>query len=170
MLGALFARLTKSPQRGRLLFAALVAIAREPGWYVEGEMPDSLDGRFRVFATVMALAIVRLEAGGASAQQESVALTECFVEAMDNEHRQLGIGDPTLGKTVRKLVGSLGRRVDLWRETVGEAQWKDAVADSLYRDAAPSAKAQRFSEQSLRALWTRLQGTSDEAIGEGALA
>ena len=170
MLGALFARLTKDPGRGRALFATLVTVAREPGWYVEGEMPDSLDGRFRVLATVLALAIGRLEAGGAAAQQESVALTECFVEAMDNEHRQLGIGDPTLGKAVRKLVGSLGRRVALWRATVGEADWNSAVADSLYREATPSAKALRFSEDRLRALWSRLNGASDAAVAEGALA
>jgi cytochrome b pre-mRNA-processing protein 3 len=170
MLGALFARLTKSPQRGRLLFTALVAIAREPGWYIEGEMPDSLDGRFRVLATVLALAIVRLEAGGASAHQESVALTECFVEAMDTEHRQIGIGDPTLGKTVRKLVGSLGRRVALWRDAVGNADWSGAVADSLYRESTPSAPALRSSEERLRALWAKLEGASDGAISEGALA
>jgi cytochrome b pre-mRNA-processing protein 3 len=170
MLGALFAGLTKHPQRGRALFGTLVAVAREPGWYVEGEVPDSLDGRFRVLATVLALAIVRLEAGGPAAQQESVALTECFVEAMDNEHRQLGIGDPTLGKTVRKLVGSLGRRVVLWRDSVGMAEWSRAVADSLYRDATSSVDALRFSEDRLRALWSRLERASDAAITEGALA
>jgi cytochrome b pre-mRNA-processing protein 3 len=170
MLGALFARLTKSPQRGRALFAALVAIARETGWYVEGEIPDSLDGRFRVLATVLALAMVRLEAGGPSAQQESVALTECFVEAMDHEHRQLGIGDPTLGKTVRKLVGSLGRRVALWRDSISGTEWNCAVADSLYREAPPSPEALRFSERKLRALWMTLEGASDDDIAEGTLA
>jgi len=170
MLGALFARLTKDPEQGRALFAALVAVARQPGWYVEGEIPDSLDGRFRVLATVLALAIVRLEAGGVSAQQESVALTECFVEAMDNEHRQIGIGDPTLGKTVRKLVGSLGRRVALWGDSVGSEDWAPAVADSLYREAAPSAEALGSSARRLHVLWTQLKATSDHAMTEGALA
>ena len=45
----------------------------------------------------------------------SVALTERFIEVMEAEHRELGLGDPTLGKTVRKLVGSLARRTELWR-------------------------------------------------------
>ena len=170
MLGALFARLTKDRQRGRQTFGALVAVARDPGWYVDGNVPDTLDGRFRVLATVLALAIVRLEAGSRSAQQESVALTECFVEAMDHEHRQLGIGDPTLGKTVRKLVGSLGRRVALWRDAVGDAHWHGAVAESLYREAAPSEDALRFSEHRLRSLWAQLQAASDGEMAEGAFA
>ena len=53
------------------------------------------------------------------AREAAVALTERFVAAMDSEHRELGLGDPSLGKKVRKLVGSLGRRVDLWREALG---------------------------------------------------
>ena len=32
-------------------------------------------------------------------------VTERFIEVMELEHRELGLGDPTLGKTVRKLVG-----------------------------------------------------------------
>jgi cytochrome b pre-mRNA-processing protein 3 len=170
MLGALFARLTKDQQRGRALFGALVAITRERGWYIDGEMPDSLDGRFRVLATVIALAIVRLEGGGASARQESVGLTERFIEAMDTEHRQLGIGDPTLGKTVRRLVGSLGRRVELWRASVSEGEWHGALVDSLYREATPSPEALRFSEARTRALWAMLEAGSDEDIAKGTLA
>lgn len=170
MLRALFPRLTNAKDRGRALFTALVAIAREPNWYIEGEIPDSIDGRFRVVATVLALATVRLEAGGPAANRASVALTERFVEAMDHEHRQIGIGDPTLGKTVRKLVGSLGRRVELWRGSVIEQDWHSAVVDSLYRDATPSSDAVRFSEHGLRRLWARLEGASDEAIAEGVIA
>ncbi len=111
MLSFLFPRLTPQAIRGGALFGALVREARRPQWYIEGQMPDTIDGRFAVLATIVALATVRLERGGAGAQAAAVALAERFVEAMDAEHRQLGIGDPALGKKVRKLVGALGRRV-----------------------------------------------------------
>jgi cytochrome b pre-mRNA-processing protein 3 len=169
MLSGLFARLTSRPARGSVLFTALVGIAREPGWYIEGEIPDTIDGRFAVLASVVALTIVRLEAGGEAGQQESVALTERFVEAMDHEHRQLGIGDPTLGKIVRKLVGRLARRVALWKEAGPVGEWPNAVKDSIYRDETPSPEALRFSEARLHALWEKLQSESDEAIGEGTV-
>ena len=56
----------------------------------------------------------------------SVALTERFIHVMESEHRELGLGDPTLGKTVRKLVGMLARRTQLWRELPGRWTRSDA--------------------------------------------
>ena len=65
MLRFLFPGLTAAPERGEALFAALTAKAREAHWFVEGEVPDTLDGRFRMLATLAALVIVRLEEDGA---------------------------------------------------------------------------------------------------------
>ena len=64
MLDFLFRRLTAEPKRGAALFDTLTKLAREPHWYVEGKVPDTLDGRFAVLATVMALVLVRLESDG----------------------------------------------------------------------------------------------------------
>ena len=110
MLGFLFRGLTAEPARGTALFDALTVQARQPHWYVEGKVPDTLDGRFAVLATLTALTLVRVEAEGESGNPLSVGLSERFIEVMESEHRELGLGDPTLGKTVRKLVGMLARR------------------------------------------------------------
>lgn len=170
MLSFLFPRLTPAESRGCALFEALVGEARRPHWYVEGEVPDTLDGRFAVLATVVALATVRLERGGEAAQREAVALAERFVEAMDAEHRQLGLGDPALGKSVRKLVGSLARRVELWREAIGGDQdWEQAVRSSLFRGALLSADALAHCQSALRGTWTKLEAASDEALAQGRL-
>src|SRR5919107_2773023 len=132
MLSFLFPRLTPSgASRGSALFGALVGEARQPHWYVEGQVPDTLDGRFAVLATLAALATVRLERGGEEARMEAVALAERFVEAMDAEYRELGIGDPALGRKVRKLVGALARRVELCRDAIDGDGWDAAVAASL---------------------------------------
>ena len=167
MLSFLFPRLTPSgASRGSALFAALVGEARQPHWYVEGQVPDTLDGRFAVLATVTAMATVRLERGGEAARMEAVALAERFVEAMDVEHRELGIGDPTLGRKVRKLMGALARRVELWREVVDSGEWQAAAAESLN---AADADALAHCEAALRTLWARLEAASDEALIEGRI-
>jgi cytochrome b pre-mRNA-processing protein 3 len=152
MLGFLFRRLTAKPSRGAALFDALTTEARQAHWYVEGGVPDTLDGRFAVLATVTALALVRLE--GEPGNVPAVTLTERFIEVMKSEHRELGLGDPTLGKTVRKLVGMLARRNELWRSAyAGERDWADATRESLYRDEATNgldhsaAALKRFSER-----------------------
>ena len=168
MLSFLFPRLTPRRSRGAALFEALVAEARQPHWFVEGQVPDTIDGRFAALATIIALATVRLETGGDDARAAAVALAERFVEAMDAEHRQLGIGDPTVGKTVRKLVGGLDRRVQLWRHTLdGSDGWAQAVNGSLFRDASPPAEALAYGEAALQSVWAKLEAAPDEALVEG---
>jgi len=168
MLRFLFPRLTAAPERGDKLFAAAVAEARAPHWYVEGAVPDTLDGRFAMLATIAALIIVRLDRAGHTAA--SVALTERFVEAMKAEHRELGLGDPKLGRTVLELVGALERRVGLWRDTVGGGDWSAAVATSVYRNAAIDTAALEHTARALRELWSGIEAVAPTELSEGRLA
>lgn len=171
MLFKLFRRLTgDSPVDARRLFAMLTAIAREPHWYVDGGVPDTIDGRFAVLASVTALALVRLEAEGKDGDPLSAALTGRFAEVMDSEHRELGLGEPTLGKTVLKLVGALARRVDLWRSVEpGPTAWADAAKRSLQLDGA-SEIAAHHSADSLAALHTAFAKMSIVSLSEGEMA
>ena len=169
MLRFLFPRLTDDQQRGAALFQALVAEARKPHWYVDGAVPDTLDGRFAMLATVVALATVRVERGPAG-NIASASLTERFIEAMDAEHRQLGISDPSLGKTVRKLVAGLARRVDLWRGMIGgESDWSAATQASVFGDRAEAAEGLRHCRDALQSLWSRLDRAPDEALARGEI-
>jgi cytochrome b pre-mRNA-processing protein 3 len=166
----LFPRLTTRSKRGSALFQALVEEARQPHWYLLGKVPDTVDGRFAVLATVTAIATVRLEQGSEVAREAAVALTERFIDSMDAEHREMGIGDPSIGKTVRKLVGSLGRRVELWRDALRDSEcWPDVAAQSLFVGPAPSDEAAEHCGQHLRLFWARLCTLSGEALAEGRI-
>ena len=170
MLRKLFARLTPDAQPGAPLFKAAVSEARHKHWYREGAVEDNVDGRFAMLATVLALVTVRLEDGGAEARAHSGWLAERFVEAMDAEHRQMGVSDPSLGKTVRRLVSALGNRSDIWREAVAEtAKWRDAVARSVYRGTPPSESALDHSAARLRILWDALRATDDHKLIGGTI-
>lgn len=168
MLGFLFRRLTAAPA-GEILFDSVTARARTAAWYVDGQVPDTLDGRFAVLATLLALALVRLDQLGDGGIRLGIALTERFVTVMELEHRELGLGDPTLGKTVRKLVGGLSRRVGLWRDSVdGTRAWQESAEQSLYR-AAPLPAAIAEAAESLRAFWTALEGADLNSLAEGKI-
>jgi cytochrome b pre-mRNA-processing protein 3 len=169
MLNFLFRTLTSEPRPGAELFEAATAIAREPHWYIEGKVPDTLDERFAVLTTVLALVLVRLEREGDAGDRLAVALTERFVEVMESEHRELGLGDPTLGRTVRKLVGSLARRNDLWRAAVsGEKEWPGAVRASLYKTGV-SSDALSHSATALERLWARLEQSDIAEMARGGV-
>ncbi len=169
MLGFLFRRLTADPNRGAALFAAATAEARQPHWFVEGKVPDTIDGRFAMLATVLALVMVRLEQEGDPGNIASVALTERFIEVMESEHRQLGLGDPTLGKHVRKLVGSLAGRVELWRAAAGkESNRLEAARKSVYKGRV-SPDALRHTAEAVDELWTRLRRVPLATLNQGRL-
>jgi len=167
MLRLLFPRLTADPARGADLFRWVAGRAREPHWYVEGAVPDTIDGRFAMLATITALALVRLELDE-DGTEPSVALTERLVEAMEAEHRELGLGDPKLGRTVRKLVGSLAGRVGLWRTTVDRGDWAPAARQSIYADEA-TADAVAHSAASLQELWVRLTSAPLDEVAAGRI-
>ena len=169
MLGFLFRRLTAAPERGPELFDAVTKIAREPHWYVEGKVPDTIDGRFAVLATITALVLVRLERDERPGDLVSVALTERFIEVMESEHRELGLGDPTLGRTVRKLVRRLAVQVEQWRSAVDEkASWTAATDESLYKGGA-TADALAHSASALKRLWDKLRKLGLSEIEQGKL-
>ena len=167
MLGFLFRSLTAEPDRGSELFAAVTTLARQPHWYVEGKVPDTLDGRFAVLATISALVLVRLEGSNEGESALSVALTERFIEVMEAEHRELGLGDPKLGRTVRKLVSSLAWRTDLWRRA-SAGDWTEGTRQSLYKSNVTPDQLQH-SACALRELWNKLDRTDVSDLTEGKL-
>jgi len=169
MLDFLFRRLTAGHPGGAELFSAATEEARRPHWYHEGGVADTLDGRFAMLSTILALILVRLEREAEKGNALSVALTERFIAVMESEHRELGLGDPTLGKTVRKLVGRLASRNALWRETIsGGHQWEDAVRESLYGGDSAVA-GERHASAELGRLWSKLDKAELTALGEGKL-
>ncbi|HKH28922.1 MAG TPA: ubiquinol-cytochrome C chaperone family protein [Sphingomicrobium sp.] len=171
MINALFARLTGGPRRGHALFDLAVAEARRTHWFLEGEVPDTVNGRFAVLATIVALITLRLEQGGEEGAQATVALTERMVETLDAELREMGLGDPTLGKQVRGLVGAVAGRVERWRALASsDSDWAVEVRRSLYLDEEPSPNGARHGESALRSLWQRLAETGLDDLSEGRMS
>ncbi len=153
----------------RPLYDALVAAAREPGWYRDGGVPDTLEGRFDMLATLLALVLVRLEAEGDDAKVESVALTEIFIDDMDGTLRQIGIGDFVVGKHVGKLLGALGGRLGALRGALAEgADLEPVVRRNVFRDGPASEAQVEWVAARLRRLHERLGESAMEPLLAGA--
>lgn len=139
------------------LYDAIVAMARRPHWYREGRVPDTLDGRFDMVSTVLALVLLRMEALGDPARGPSARLAELFVSDMDGQLRQSGIGDLVVGKHVGRMMGQLGGRLAAYREALAPGGDSTAAIDrNIYRGAETSAEARAHVEHGLNALAQRL--------------
>jgi cytochrome b pre-mRNA-processing protein 3 len=160
----------KLADAGRL-YAAVVAETRRPHWYRNAQVPDTLDGRFSVLTTLLALTDIRLERGGNEAGALGPRLTEAFITDMDAQMREAGFNDPSLGKQVRTMVGSLASRVDKWRLAVEAiAPWDEVARGSLYGDSPPAQAASALGIEATRDWWRRLQEADDSDLIEGRIA
>ena len=135
------------------LYAALVAAARRPHWYLEGKVPDTIDGRFEMVAAMLSLALLRLEREGKACAAESALLTETFVRDMDGQLREIGIGDVVVGKHIGKMMSALGGRLGAYRTALqADGDLGVALVRNLYRNEAPERAALDFVGARLRAL------------------
>lgn len=150
------------------LYQAVVAEARQPHWYLDGAVPDTLDGRFDMLVAVLAQALVRLEQLGAA--QESVWLTELFVDDMDGQLRQEGIGDVVVGKHVGRMMSALGGRISAYRAALSQGgDLAEALRRNLYRGQETDAAAVAHVENTLRVRWARLSHLGLDALLKGDL-
>lgn len=152
------------------LYAAIVGAARDPAWYRDGGVPDTVDGRFDMVAAVLALVLLRLEAEGARARDETVLLTEAFVDDMEGSVRQLGTGDMMVGKQIGRMMGALGGRLGAFRAALDSGgDFAPAVIRNIFHEAPPSPEAVAFVSMRLEALHDRLQAAPAELILSGTL-
>jgi len=150
------------------LYNAVVTEARRPDWYLAGAVPDTLDGRFDMVAAVLSLVLLRLEYEGESGRAPSAYLAEIFVEDMDGQLRERGIGDIVVGKHIGRMMGALGGRLGALREAFAGGDLDGAIDRNIYRGAAPGEAARAAVREGLAGLRVRLAATpAAELIGGG---
>jgi cytochrome b pre-mRNA-processing protein 3 len=155
----------------RPLYAAIVREARQPAWYGEGGVPDTLDGRFDMVAAVLAAVLLRLEGpDAADGARQSALLTEIFVEDMDGQLRQMGFGDIVVGKHVGRMMAALGGRIGAYRAAfAGEAGLADALLRNVYRGQDPGAARLAATAARFAALHAALAHSPAETVLAGRM-
>jgi len=151
----------------RALWHRTVGIAREDQWYTQCSVPDTIEGRYDMLTSILSVVLLRMEQTPALAKP-SVHLTEIFIDDMDSQLREQGIGDPALGKHMGKIVSAMGGRLGAYREAfcAGPAELEAAITRNvgLSGDASCAPLAQRID-----ALSRQLSAISDEAVLNGEI-
>jgi cytochrome b pre-mRNA-processing protein 3 len=93
-----------APRRGTIeaIYGMIVAQAREPLFYAGLGVPDTVNGRFDMVLLHLWMVLRRLRSseGGAELSQ---ALFDHFCGDMDDNLREMGVGDLTVPKRMRKF-------------------------------------------------------------------
>ena len=85
------------------LYANAVTQARSPALYADLGAPDTVEGRFELYTLHVMLLLDRLRGQGGAAGETSQALFDAYLRALDDALREMGVGDLSVGKRMRKL-------------------------------------------------------------------
>lgn len=116
------------------LYRNIVGQARQPAFYRDHGVPDSLDGRFDMIVLHAFLVMRRLKRiPGAAAQKLSQQLFDLLFADMDSNLREIGVGDLGVGKRVKKMAQAFYGRVEAY-ETGLAASSSEALEEALKRN------------------------------------
>lgn len=168
LLSRLFGSRSDPREALRPLWHCVVATAREPHWYADAGVADTIEGRFDMISAVLALVLLRMERTE-ELVAPSVYLTELFVEDMDGQLRESGVGDVAMGKHVGRLVAALGGRLGAYRAALaGESD--EALVAAVRRNLGLTEGADGAGVAAgLRALAGRLAATGDARLLAGEI-
>ena len=135
MLNRLF-RQRPAYAAGEALYALAAAKARDPAFYRDAGAPDTVEGRFELYMIHVILLVLRLRGQGRQAQETSQVMFDAFLRGLDDAMREMGVGDLSVGKKMRKLGEAFYGRAKGYAESLGDPAAREAlVRRTLFADA-----------------------------------
>lgn len=156
-------------EQWRPLWHRVVEEARDPEWYRMCGVADTVEGRFDMITVLLSLMLLRMESAP-DLTPHTALLTELFVEDMDSQLREAGLGDPTLGKKIGTIMGTMGGRLGAYR-TALEQEDRAALAAAVRRNVtmAQEDEAEALGERMIR-LHKRLTRTTEDQLRKGEIS
>ena len=158
-----------APQRGTIeaIYGMIVAQAREPSFYAGLGVPDTVNGRFDMVLLHLWMVLRRLRRceGGAGLSQ---ALFDHFCGDMDDNLREMGVGDLTVPKRMQKFgeafygrAAAYDRALEAGAQPLAQALCKNIL------DGGDIAHARQLAADA-NAVIAALAGLDDASVGNGS--
>lgn len=129
----------------RTVYERIVAAARRPEFYIDHEVPDTLEGRFEMLVLHTFLYLHRLRNEDAAARAFGQQIFDMMFADMDRSLREMGVGDLTVPKKIKKMAQLFYGRTAAFDAALAQsadAELEGAIARNVYpdrEDAAPRA-------------------------------
>jgi len=122
------------------LYGTIVAQARLPCFYREYGVADTINGRFDLLVLHLAVVLDRM-ARDPSLRELGQALFDRFCQDMDDNLREMGVGDLAVPRQMQRLGAAYYGRAQAYREALVAADKEvlvAAVARNIYSGVPPS--------------------------------
>jgi cytochrome b pre-mRNA-processing protein 3 len=117
-----------------LAYRCVVAQARQPVFFTDYGVPDTLDGRFELICLHAFLYLHRLKAERPQTNQLCQSFFDTMFADFDHSLREMGIGDLSVGKHVKRMASAFYGRIIAYENGLagGEAALAEACARNIF--------------------------------------
>ena len=143
-------------REGRRLYDALVSRSREPVFFADFGVADSIDGRFAMLAFHAWMVLAELK-GRPPAQE----LTNVIFTGFDEAMREQGVGDMGIGHKLKAMAKAFYGRMSVYDAAQDEAALAEALAKNLWRGAGVDDRARALAAYAMRARASLRQSLPD---------
>lgn len=155
----IFKLFRKSPSTDAVhaVYSAIVAQSRQPVFYADWGVPDTVTGRFDMISLHLVLLLRRLRADKKQGAAFAQAVFDLFFLDMDRSLREMGVSDIGVPKKIQKMgnlfYGLLGAVNDAM-DAADRPRLEQALRRNLFdeSEASPVSKLAEYLEDRDRAL------------------
>ena len=149
--------LRRSSENARLVrsfYEVLTSQSRQPVFFIDFGVADTIDGRFDMVALHAWLILSWLADAGF--EDLARALSDALFVGFDEALRELGAGDMSMGRKIKQMGNAFNGRVQAYDCAAGEVELAAAILRNIYRgdesrrrDALTLARYARSARASL---------------------
>ena len=154
------------------LFDAIARAARHPSLYRVHGVADTVMGRYEMMTLHVWLFQHRAKGANEPLQAMAQDVVDTFFREIDHTLREIGIGDTTVPKRMKKLARMVYGRWDAYGAALDggdRAALAEALRRNVYAEGGDADGAAGLAEFAFEA-WNMLSRTQDAALLEGAIA
>jgi cytochrome b pre-mRNA-processing protein 3 len=155
------------------LYGTIVAQARDPIFYRDLGVADSLEGRLDLLMLHVILVLRRLERGGPALAALDQELFAHFCRDMDGNLREMGVGDLAVPKRMQRIGEAFYGRRAVYDRALAESAGAGLAATlqrNVFGGAAGGSAAARVLALYVRQAEAQLAAQDAAALAAGTLA
>jgi cytochrome b pre-mRNA-processing protein 3 len=168
MILALFSRRSRRTVTIEALYGAIVAQARQPVFYLEYGVPDTVNGRFEMILMHAGLLLDRLSGEAPAIRGLGQDVFDRFCQDMDDTLRERGISDMKVPREMKRVAEAFYGRQMAYRTALDgddPQALPEALRRNLYAGLADDAVERMATYMRKAAADLRVQQADDLAEG-----
>lgn len=142
----------RPPDPLRHVYGQIVAQARQPAFYEDIGVPDTVDGRFDMIVLHLVMVLRRLRRDGAAGRDLAQGLVDRFFEDMDHSLREMGVSDIAVPKRMKQMIKAFYGRAAAYEDAFAAedgAALAAAIARNIFGDGSAVGQGEALARYAM---------------------